>query len=572
MKNPVNRVLLTLFLLPAWVYKKMGVDMDHLKAILTTKLTMDDRRATGIYKNRAQRRDKEISTATLFTILIALIMGVSILVTFMLRDDLTRMTIYFACFGFVLSMFLITDFSDILIDPKDNYIILPKPITAATFAVARLIHLLCHIMKIVIPLSVPGFLAIWISRGIFGVLGFIVCIPLLTLFTFFVVNAAYLLIIRFSSPAKLNSIITSMQIVFSVILYGSYQVLPRLLDQREMENMVLYTSNLFWLVPTYWFAKAWMFFHTLSIQPDVMLGVLLSIGVPLTGLWLVIRYLAPAFFSKLSMIHADVSSEKSLKKKATTQRSAGSDIAAKMALIFTGVGLEKEAFLFIWKMTGRSKDFKMKVYPQVGYMMVLLFLFGFRSWKHIALVNTAHFYVDDSQAILFILSIIYISSFIFMGAMLQLPFTENFRAAWIYRISPVSQPGPIFRGAIKACLSKFFLSIALVVTILAILLFGASILPNLLFGFGNVFLMCSLFSWLAMDRLPFSISIKNQVKGEIASRNVFMLIALPLFGIPHYFLFNHPVILCSISVVTIPSAAVILHFTKNISWKYIKEG
>jgi hypothetical protein len=187
------------------------------------------------------------------------------------------------------------------------------------------------------------------------------------------------------------------------------------------------------------------------------------------------------------------------------------------------------------------------------------------------LMDNGDFDGIDDRVILFILSIIYISGFIFMGAILQLPFTESFKSAWMYYIAPVTQPGQIIRGAIKACLSKFFFSIALVVVLLGLYLFGPAIIPNLLFGFGNVWLMCNMLSWLAMDRLPFSVSIKNQKRGEISSRNIFMLIALPLFGIPHYFLFHHPVILSSLSAITITAGTVILYYTGNISWKFIKE-
>jgi len=51
-----------------------------------------------------------------------------------------------------------------------------------------------------------------------------------------------------------------------------------------------------------------------------------------------------------------------------------------------------------------------------------------------------------------------------------------------------------------------------------------------------------------------------------------MLIALPIFGIPHYFLFHHPIILSGLSVITITAGIMILLYTRKISWKYIKEA
>jgi hypothetical protein len=271
------------------------------------------------------------------------------------------------------------------------------------------------------------------------------------------------------------------------------------------------------------------------------------------------------------LIHADSGDDKTKKKQEIRRSSGKTDFATKISKLWTKPGPEREAFLFTWKMTSRSRDFKMRVYPQIGYMLVLLFLFGFRSLKHILAIDNADFSSVDERAIFFILSIIYISGFVFMGAVLQLAFTENFKSAWVYYIAPVTQPGQIIRGSIKACLSKFLFPIAVVVILSGLILFGTAVIPNFLFGFGNVWLMCNMLSWLAMDRLPFSISIKNQKKGEISTRNFFMLIALPFFGIPHYFLFHHPVILSCLSIITITAGTIILIYTGNISWKYIKE-
>jgi len=38
----------------------------------------------------------------------------------------------------------------------------------------------------------------------------------------------------------------------------------------------------------------------------------------------------------------------------------------------TRKGAEKMAFLHTWKMISRSRDFKMKVYPSLGYLVVYL--------------------------------------------------------------------------------------------------------------------------------------------------------------------------------------------------------
>ncbi len=568
MKNPINKSLLWLTYLLSPIYRWLGVDLAQLKAILAAKLIIDDRRATGLYKVRRQNQTSETSNATLFTMLMSMLTGLFLCVSFMLSDDVTRMTLYFGMFGFLLAMFLITDFSDILIDTKDNLIILPKPVSGITFTVARLLHIWIHLVKIVLPLSLSGFLFTLFSRGIMGGFSFYICIFFLTLLTFTFVNAIYLMIVGLFSPGKLNSIISSLQIIFSVIMYASFQLLPRIMDQAEIESLVMQKSWWTWLIPAYWFAQAWNFMFTLSLQDDAVLGLCLSIIIPVVGIWMVVRYLAPAFFRKISLIYSDVSIQQGKRKSKSETGQQG--ISSLLASLFGKSVMEREAFRFTWKMTGRARDFKMKVYPQVGYLLVLLVMFSFRSWKQLMLIDTSFTEIHDSRMIILILSMIYFSVFIFMGAVLQLPFSEQFRSGWIYFIAPVENPGLIIRGAIKACLIKFLLIPICFLTIFGLSIFGWAIIPNLIFGFGNLLLMCVGFSWLAMNKLPFSIPLKDQRKGTLTLRNVFMLLILPVFVLPHYLLFNHPVFLLILSVITWTMGLVGLYYTRHISWNYMK--
>ena len=75
MNKQINRFLLWCFLLPAGIYRRFGADMAQLRAILETKLIIDDRTATGLNKIRNQNKEGDTSTATLFTMLISLLMG-----------------------------------------------------------------------------------------------------------------------------------------------------------------------------------------------------------------------------------------------------------------------------------------------------------------------------------------------------------------------------------------------------------------------------------------------------------------------------------------------------------------
>ena len=73
--NPANRILLAGIMLFSFIYKRSGVDLIQLKAILRMKLTIDDRIATGVFTLGRKNNSKEIKWATIITMIFSLILG-----------------------------------------------------------------------------------------------------------------------------------------------------------------------------------------------------------------------------------------------------------------------------------------------------------------------------------------------------------------------------------------------------------------------------------------------------------------------------------------------------------------
>jgi ABC-2 type transport system permease protein len=63
--NILNKFFLRTVLLPAGLYRKMGVNIPHLKAILTTKLMMDDRRVSQHPTGKKKKIKKEPKNMTI---------------------------------------------------------------------------------------------------------------------------------------------------------------------------------------------------------------------------------------------------------------------------------------------------------------------------------------------------------------------------------------------------------------------------------------------------------------------------------------------------------------------------
>lgn len=563
MNQMINNFLLRIALSPTFLFRKYGVDQRQLKAILTTKLTMDDRRPSGFRRNWSREKNKEISAATLITMLVSLIMGGVFIMAFQITNDVTRLTVYFSLFIIMLSLFLITDFTYVLIDVKDNFIILPKPVSATTFLSSRLLHILIHISKILIPLSFPGLIAVFVSYGIWGAIVFLPIMVLLTLFTIFIVNASYLLILQVFTPDKFKSIITTVQIGFTVLLYASFQLLPRIMDRFGISEFNISHSLYSWIIPSYWFAGSWKFFYSFSEEPSFILCALISIVLPFFSIWLVVRYFAPTFQRKLSLLNTSSGSNTKLASVKIKNGYNPKGIISRLAWLFTSSGIERASFIFSWKLMTRSREFKMKVYPQFGYMIVLIALLFFHQKRNTIFTDVGNYNGSD---IFPILTTIYLCSIVFIGALYQIPYSDNFQANWVYFSPPIDKPGKIISGAIKCGLIQFCVPMFIAVLIIVMILKGPDLLPNLLFGFSNVILISVIFAKIVAKKLPFSMSPKNAMDGSATSKRILMFLTIPIFGVPHYFVFHFPVIEGVLTCISLGAAIYLLMSIKNLSW------
>lgn len=333
-----------------------------------------------------------------------------------------------------------------------------------------------------------------------------------------------------------------------------------------LEELDLSQMAVMWLFPTYWLAGAWIYLYSFEPDPQLILSLVLSVLVPVIAVWVMVKYLAPAFFRKLSMINAGVGGDEESEKNKKERSQSGGGLISTISRILTSAGIERQSFLITWRLMGRIRDFKLKVYPQIGYMVVLIVMLVIRGEGKVD-PNAMLEWTGWTKST--ILIAIYISIQVYISAVYQLPFYSNFRAAWMYDSSPLIRPGVVLRGAVKACLVRFFMPVLLILAILGISFYGFRLIPNLLFGFGNIFLFSVLYSYAVVNKFPFSVS-PQLASGNTAMRNILIFFMLLLLGVPHYFLFDFPWVLCIGSVLTIGGGLGVLYFMKWIGWGYLR--
>ena len=562
--NIINRFFLSIVLLPSGVYQRLGVDTFHLRSILTTKLIIDDRRPNTF--QQTQQKKNTIKAATVGTMLLSAVLGIFFLISFSVGKDYeVHLTVYFSMFIFMLASSLITDFTSVLIDIRDNYIILPKPVTDRTVVTARLLHIVIHLSKLVMPMSIPGVVFMAYKTGAWGAILFFILLVFASLLTIFLINALYILILKITTPAKFQSIISSFQIVFAILIYAGYQLVPRLIDKAILGSFQISDARWVWFAPTYWFAAAWQGFSTFHPLLRHTIALVLSIIIPVACVYIVIKYFAPSFNQKLSLINSSNTeqSEVSAGKKATT--STTSAYVQTMAKWFSKHGAERMSFLFCWKLSSRSKDYKMKVYPSIGYIAVMLFLPFVKGYR----LNFDMLKDSAGTGLFIFVGFIYFSSFLLMMALSQMVYSDKYKAAWIYFIAPIKAPGELISGAFKSAMIKFYLPIVTIVSVAGVIIAGPGLIPNLILGICNEVLVCSLIVYVTLKQLPFSTLQSNSMKAGGFFKAMFMLIIPIIVAIPHFLIHKFTPVVYIFIILSMIAIWVMQGSIRKISWEKI---
>ncbi|HVG41572.1 MAG TPA: hypothetical protein VM888_08160, partial [Chitinophagaceae bacterium] len=490
---------------------------------------MDDRRPNTLHQTQSRKKEGGVSAATLGSIFMSAVLGLIYLFAFAVgKNSTTQLTIYFSLFFFMLSASLISDFTSVLIDIRDNYIILPKPVNDRTVVLARILHISIHVSRFVVPMCLPAFIYLIYAFGIWGGTCFLLFIMLLTLFTIFFINALYILILRITSPQKFQSIISYVQIVFAIAIYASYQIIPRMIGKLENLNLDFSTKRGIIAYPLFWFAGGWNTLYHFGGTTSELLSFVLSILVPIASIWIVIKYLATSFNNKLSMINSAGIDHNRKATVSYAKRRLG--YAQVLSKLFSNRGAERMGFLFTWKMSTRSRDFRLKVYPGIGYLLVYMVMLLLNSRK----LNLSEVKNESGIGKGFLLSALYFCSYLLIIAISQVVFSEKYKAAWIFFITPIKRPGEVISGSIKAAIIKFYIPIVLLVLTAGLLFIGIRILPNILLGLFNELLIVSIVVYINKRYLPFSLHQNMADKSGGFLRGLLVLICTGFIALVHF--------------------------------------
>ncbi|WP_338874224.1 hypothetical protein WBJ53_01205 [Spirosoma sp. SC4-14] len=505
------------------LFRALGADYNQLRAIVQAKLTMDNRRSSLTLGRYGRGTAEQSNTFTRILLIYALFGGL-ISVGMLAIPDKNKLffplTLQFSYIMALCAMTLISDFSSVILDSSDNQIILPRPVSNRTLWLARIVHITSYLFAIALSLSIVGILFTAYRFGALAGLLSLAMSLLSAVLMVFLTNIVYLLLMRFVSEEKLREVINYFQIVLAVLFYGGYQFLPRLLGAQAL-NEIMEHQWWHYLVPPMWMAGTVEIFIQPIFDTTHLIFAGLAITMPILGLWFMNRFLTTDFTQKLSIIDQEsrttstspttVSSSTSLAPTGWSERLSG---------WFTDNALERAAFAFTWRVTGRDRKFKLKTYPQLGFGLAYVVAMSFQNY---GLGAGGSFY----------LFALYFAGLYVMIAQYQLSVSDSYRAAWIYGSAPIQTPGNILAGSLKALILKLLTPFYILLASYILFRYGIDKLSDVLLAFSNSLVMLISMALFSTRYMPFS-TAQDALKQSNTGRGLLTSVILGIVGFSHY--------------------------------------
>ncbi len=524
-----------------WTFRLIKVDYSQLRAIVATKLLIDSRRQHISFSRKSNTESGNAFLMTLF--FYAIFGGFVALAMYSIPSFMLSMIFFFAYIMVMVAMTLITDFSSILLDTSDNTIILPRPVDGRTLFVSRITHILLYLGQLTFALSVFPIILVLLKYGGMLTVFFLLALVLSIITALVLTNAVYLLILQFASEEKLRNVINSFQIFMAVAIMGGYQILPRIMERLDMETYVFEIKWWSYLLPPVWMAGMLELTHFGFVDAKHIGLAICAISLPPASAYLVSRYLTPVFSKKLGALNGGIQPiEKHKKEK--------DGLVSRISSWITSTAAEQGAFNLIYKILARDRKIKLKIYPAFGYIIIFGLIFLLRGKEDFA-TTWANLPNSDYHLLL-----LYLTVMVLQVALYEIPYSDDFKASWIYFSTPIIKPGEILAGTLKAIFVKLFLPGYIAISTLVLFVWGIAAWDDIIFGLFNNFLMLLTLALINKRHVPLSMAPNVRTQTGNLLRGILTFLLIAILGMVHYLLARQPLLLIGM----IPVQMIVIYF------------
>lgn len=494
------------------IFEGIGIDYVKMRKVLELKLTLDSRRVPTIMENNKDYKDDE--NVFIKSLISYALIGLVVMFFMFLNIPLfVKMSISFGMIIFMIMTTMVADFSSILLDVKDKNILLSKPIDPLTINAARAIHIFIYLFIITMVVSGPAIVAGGFKHGIVFSIIFFVDLILIDGFIIFLTSLLYSIILKFFDGEKLKDIINNFQIVLSIAMVLSYQVIGRVFNLMDF-NIALNPKWWIYLIPPAWFAAPFEVFLGNSDNDYYIYLSIVCVLASILSLIIYIKVVIPYFEKNLSKLNSNQGKNSRLV-----------ELKEKMHInffkTFSRNSTENTFCRFSYKLLSKDRKIKLKIYPSLVFAAIFPFLTmlgllrrGNSFSEIIKEISTMNLYYSAYLTILFLAM-----------AIAMLIHSENYKGAWIYRTLPIENPSLIYSGAFKSYFLKYCIPIYSLVAVIFMVVYGFDIILHLAIMFLNMILITLLVFKSTVKDIPFSRDFES-----IRESNIVALVSALGFG------------------------------------------
>lgn len=466
------------------LFERFGVDYDIMRKILQVKLILDGRRVPTIMNNNSSENKKEGNSfmkSLRFYILLGLI-----LIPFVISNQnyLFQMSFLFGILMFMMMTILISDFSSVLLDLRDKDIILSKPVDGKTLSAAKTVHIMIYMFFITFSFTGPALIVSLFRNGFLFFIIFLLSIILMDLLIVALTALLYLLILKFFDGEKLKDIINYVQIILTIALSIGYQLIGRLFDFSDIMNIDFVPKWWQYLIPSMWFGGTFELILNNNYSSHIISFSALALIVPMLTIIIYVK-LTPSFESNLQKLNNSSGNVK-VKDKGFNYY---------LSQLTCRTKEEKTFFRFATNMMKKERNFKLKVYPSLGFSLVFPFIFLLSEFK-----NEGWEYIANSK----LYFNIYFVGLMIPTVLMMIGYSDKYKGAWIYKILPFNDTSAIFKGTIKAFIINLLLPMYIFESIIFMIIFKGRIGLDLIITFINIILFTAICFIILEKTLPFS--------------------------------------------------------------------
>ncbi|MBN2521331.1 MAG: hypothetical protein JXB17_12535 [Bacteroidales bacterium] len=505
-----------------------GVNYYQLEHIVKTKITLDFRRKTNDSSVGGSKKGGMKAQLIGFFI-IGTFSSISF---FHISDLMVNLVIYFSLVMVMVGTTLINDFTSVLFDEKDNHIILPKPISSKTLLLSRLFHIQFYLGLIALAFSIVPFIIITFKYNFIAGFSYLLAVAFCSWITLLFTILFYLVLSKLVNMEKLKDIITYLQIVLAVIIFGGYQFMSRLFEMDTLKQMSFVVDWYHYFLPPVWFAGFVNVFTFININIPYLILAAITIIVLLVSGYVIIQLFSKGFGSILSFQEGS-KTDKSSKIHNVRQ--------GFVKRLFCLSDVEAQGWNLLRIITSRDRKFKQGVYPMYGFILVFVFIMLKPDFSN--LTESLTNFNDPGKYMFFVMV-----SFFATVSFYNISYTNTPEAAWIYSIVPVKNKGHILSGALKAAFVRFFMPVFALISLPYIYLLGFKIIPVLALALTFLIIQVLVLVIIQKMDLPFTQPYAMTQKGKMVIRMFLSMIIMGVILGVIYLIMLVPIWLCIIVV------------------------